>query len=113
MEHLTAEGNIKQYSTLDVGLVALNKGDIDGWLFQQHQQSMTLIFLNLIILPRENFDLDPRIIHGTNVIAFPLGEEYHSLIEITNQVTKENKKNENIAKWQQKVTELSREAIEE
>lgn len=76
-------------------------------------EPMLVTFPNLVLLPKENYDLDPELIYSTNVIAFPLGEEYHSLIEVANEVIEENKENGNIAKWQEEATKLSREAVED
>jgi polar amino acid transport system substrate-binding protein len=110
---LTEEENIRQYGTLDVGLAALNEGDIDAMIVQTSSaEPMLSTFPNLTILPRENFDLDPNDQYSTNVIAFPLGEEYESLIEVANQVINENIENGNIEKWQAEAVELSQDAIE-
>lgn len=110
---LTSEENIKQYSTLDVGLAALNEGDIDAMIVATSSaEPMLLTFPNLTILPQETFDLDPENMYSTNVIAFPLGEEYESLIEVADQVIQENIDNGNIEKWHQENVELSHEAVE-
>lgn len=96
---LTDKSNIKQYNTLDNGLAALNEGDIDAMVVSTSSaEPMLLTFNNLVILPQDGFDLDPDRIYSTNVIAFPLGEEYQSLIELTNKVIEENIENGNIAK---------------
>ena len=112
--NLTDPSNVKQYGTLDVGLAALNEGDIDGMVVATSSaEPMLLTFPNLVILPKENFDLDPERLYSTNSIALPLGEEYDSLVEVVNQVINENIENGNIAKWHADAVELSREAIEE
>lgn len=108
-----SESNIRQYGTLDVGLAALNEGDIDGMIVQTSSaEPMLTTFPNLTILPQENFDLDPEDQYSTNVIAFPLGEEYQSLIDVANQVINENIENGNIEQWQAEAVELSQEAVE-
>lgn len=110
---LTEESNIRQYGTLDVGLAALNEGDIDAMIVQTSSaEPMLTTFPNLTILPQETFDLDPNDQYSTNVIAFPLGEEYQSLTDVANQVITENIENGNIEKWQAEAVELSQEAIE-
>ena len=110
---LTEAENIKLYSTLDVGLAALNEGDIDGMVVQTSSaEPMLVTFPNLTILPKESFDLDPERMYSTNVIAFPLGEQYESLIEVANEVIQENIDNGNIEKWQVENVELSRQAVE-
>lgn len=112
-QDLTDDANIKQYSTLDVGLAALNEGDIDAMIVSTSSaEPMLVTFPNLTILPQESFDLDPERMYSTNVIAFPLGEEYESLIEVVNEVIQENIDNGNIEKWQAENVELSHKAVE-
>lgn len=111
---LTDASNVKQYGTLDVGLAALNEGDIDGMIVATSSaEPMLTTFPNLVILPQENFDLDPERLYSTNMIAFPMGDEYQSLIDLVNKVIQENKDNGNIEKWHREALELSRDAIEE
>lgn len=105
--------NIRQYGTLDVGLAALNEGDIDAMIVSSSStEPMLATFPNLTILPQEDFDLDPDLLYSTNAIAFPLGEEYHSLIEVADKFIKENIENGNIEQWHEEAIELSRDAIE-
>lgn len=111
---LTDATNVKQYGTLDVGLAALNEGDIDGMVVATSSaEPMLLTFSNLIILPQEDFDLDPERLYSTNAVAMPLGEGYASLMEVVNQVIQENIDNGNMAKWHADAVELSRQAVEE
>lgn len=110
---LTDPSNVKQYGTLDVGLAALNEGDIDGMVVATSSaEPMLLTFPNLVILPQEDFDLDPERLYSTNAVALPLGEEYESLLNLVNEVIQENKENGNIAKWHAEAVELSHEAVE-
>ena len=110
---LTEDSNIKQYSTLDVGLAALNEGDIDAMIVSTSSaEPMVVTFPNLMILPQESFDLDPEEMYSTNVVAFPLGDEYASLIQLVNEVIQENIDNGNIEKWQAENVELSHKAVE-
>lgn len=110
---LTDANKLKQYSTLDVGLAALNEGDIDGMVVSTSSaEPMLLTFTNLVILPKETFDLDPEQVYSTNVIAFPMGEEYESLIEVANKVIIENKENGTIEQWHADAIKLSRDAID-
>ncbi len=111
---LTDESKLKQYSTLDVGLAALNEGDIDGMVVSTSSaEPMLITFPGLTILPKEDFDLDPEKIYSTNVIAFPQGEEYESLIEVANEENKKNKEDGTIEQWHADAIKLSREAIDE
>ena len=110
---LSEDSNIKQYSTLDVGLAALNEGDIDAMIVSTSSaEPMVVTFPNLMILPQESFDLDPEEMYSTNVVAFPLGDEYASLIQLVNEVIQENIDNGNIEKWQAENVELSHKAVE-
>ena len=110
---LTDTSNIKQYGTLDVGLAALNQGDIDGMVVSTSSaEPMLATFPDLVILPKESFDLDPERLYSTNSIALPLGEEYASLMEVVNKVINENIENGNMAKWHADAVELSRNAVE-
>lgn len=110
---LTEATNIKQYGTLDVGLAALNEGDIEGMVVSTSSaEPMLTTFPNLVILPKENFDLDPERLYSTNSVAIPKGDQYASLLELVNKVIEENKENGNIAKWHAEAIELSREAVE-
>lgn len=112
-QRFNSEDNIRQYGTLDVGLAALNEGDIDAMLVASTSaEPMLTTFPDLVILPQEDFDLDPERIYSTNAIAFPLGEEYQSLIDLADEFILENIENGNIEKWHEEATELSREAVE-
>lgn len=112
-QKLTADSNIKQYGTLDVGLAALNEGDIDAMVVATSSaEPMLATFPNLMILPEENFNLDPEDLYTKVMIGFPLGEEYESLIKLANQVIEEAKANNEIEEWQEEAKALSLEAIE-
>lgn len=109
----TSTSNIRQYGTLDVGLAALNEGDIDAMIVSTSSaEPMLTTFPNLKILPQEDFDLDPERLYSTNVIAFPLDEDYQSLIDVADEVILENIENGNIEKWHEEAVELSQDAIE-
>lgn len=110
---LTETSNVKQYGTLDVGLAALNEGDIDGMIVSTSSaEPMLATFPSLVILPKENFDLDPERLYSTNSVAIPMGDQYASLLEVVNKVITENKENGNIKKWHAEAVELSRQAVE-
>ena len=66
-----------------------------------------------MILPQADIDLDPERLYSTNVIAFPKGEEYQSLIELANKVITENKENGKLEEWHTDAVNLSKDAIEE
>ncbi len=110
---LTDASNVKQYGTLDIGFSALNEGDIDAMVVSTSSaEPMLTTFPNLVILPQDNFDLDPEQKYAQVMIGFPNGEEYASLIEVSNQVIAEVTENGDYAKWQDEAKELSLEAVE-
>lgn len=112
-QDLTDNKNIKQYGTLDVGLAALNEGDIDGMVVATSSaEPMLATFSNLTILPKETFNLDPEDKYNQVMVGFPLGDEYASLIELTNKVIAEAKEKNEIEEWQAEAKALSIEAIE-
>lgn len=112
-QDLTDAKNIKQYGTLDVGLAALNEGDIDGMVVATSSaEPMLATFPNLTILSKESFNLDPEDQYNQVMVGFPLGDDYASLIELTNQVILQAKENNEIEEWQAEAKELSIKAVE-
>ncbi|MDE6952669.1 MAG: transporter substrate-binding domain-containing protein [Erysipelotrichales bacterium] len=112
-QKLTTEKNIKQYGTTDAAALALNSGDVDAMVAASSSaQPMTKTFTNLVMLPKEGFDLDPTKMYSTNVIGFPLGEEYASFIELCNKVIEAARANGDLNKWVEEAKELSAQAVE-
>lgn len=112
-QSLTDSKNVKQYGTLDVGLAALNEGDIDAMVVATSSaEPMLVTFPRLTILPEEKFNLDPEEKYKQVMAGFPKGEEYKSLIELANKVINEAIENGNIEKWQAEAKELSLKALE-
>lgn len=112
-QKLTADAQIKQYGTLDVGLAALNEGDIDAMVVATSSaEPMLATFPDLMILPEENFNLDPEDLYTQVMIGFPLGEEYESLIALANEVIQKAIDNNEIEEWQTEAKALSLEAVE-
>lgn len=112
-QSLTEPANIKQYGTLDVGLAALNEGDIDGMVVSTSSaEPMLVTFPNLVILPEEEFNLDPDEKYNQIMIGFPQGKEYASLMEVANKVINESVENGDIEKWQTEAKAMSLEAVE-
>lgn len=110
---LTDDKNIKQYGTLDVGLAALNEGDIDGMVVATSSaEPMIATFRNLMILPEADYNLDPERKYDQVMVGFPLGEEYESLIELANKVIADAIENNQIEEWQAEAKKLSEEALE-
>lgn len=112
-QDLTDMKNIKQYGTLDVGLAALNEGDVDGMVVATSSaEPMLATFSGLTILPKETFNLDPEDKYNQVMVGFPLGDEYASLIELTNKVIAKAKENNDIEEWQAEAKALSIKAVE-
>ena len=102
----------EQYNV--VAFTAAQIPDIDGMVVSTSSaEPMLITFPGLTILPKKDFDLDPEKIYSTNVIAFPQGEEYESLIEVANEVIQKNKEDGTIEQWHADAIKLSREAIDE
>lgn len=110
---LTDESNIKQYGTIDAAALALDAGDIDAVVISSNSgEPMLDTFTDMTILPKDGFDLDPDAMYSTNVIGFPLGDEYQSLIDLCNEVIAEARENGDLENWVTEAKELSAQAIE-
>ena len=110
---LTDEANIKQYGTTDASALALDAGDIDAVIVSSNSASPMLdTFTDLILLSKDGFDLDPEAMYSTNVIGFPLGDEYQSLIDLCNDVIEKARENGDLEKWVTEAKELSAQAVE-
>lgn len=111
---LTKEANIKQLGTMDALALALNAGDIDAVVVSTSSaEPMLETFTDFVILPQDGFDLDVEKMYSTNVIGFPLGDEYKSLVDLSNKVIKEARESGNLDKWVKEAKELQSKAIEE
>lgn len=110
---LTDESNIKQYGTIDAAALALDAGDIDAVIISSNSgEPMLDTFTDMTILPKDGFDLDPDAMYSTNVIGFPLGDEYQSLIDLCNEVIAEAREHGDLENWVTEAKELSAQAIE-
>lgn len=110
---LTDPANIKQLATLDALALALNAGDIDAvTVSTDSAEPMLDTFPNFVILSEENFNLDPEDMYATNVIGFPLGDEYESFIAIANAVIEEARSNGDLDKWVENAKSLIGQAVE-
>ena len=97
---LTDSSNIKLLGTLDVLAMALNAGDIDAVVVSSSSaEPLKATFTDLIVLPKESFNLDPNGTYAKTYVGIPLGQEYESLVKIINEVIKENTDNGNLEKW--------------
>lgn len=97
---LTSSDKIKLLGTLDVLAMSLNAGDIDAVVVSTSSaEPLKATFTDLVVLPKESFNLDPTGIYAKTYVGLPLGEEYESLVKIINEVIKENTDNGNLEKW--------------
>lgn len=110
---LTDQANIKQLGTMEALALALNAGDLDAVVVSTDSaEPMLETFPDFVILPQDGFDLDPENMYSTNVIGFPLGEEYQSLIDLANEVIKEARKSGDLEKWNNEAKALIGQAVE-
>ncbi len=110
---LTDQAKIKQLGTMEALALALNAGDLDAVVVSTDSaEPMLETFPNFVILPQNNFDLDPEGMYSTNVIGFPLGEEYQPLIDLANEVIKEARESGDLEKWNNEAKALIGQAVE-
>lgn len=97
---LTSSDKIKLLVTLDVLAMSLNAGDIDAVVVSTSSaEPLKFTFTDLLVLPKESFNLDPTGIYAKTYVGLPLGEEYKFLVKIINEVIKENTNNGNLERW--------------
>jgi ABC-type amino acid transport substrate-binding protein len=110
---LTDQAKIKQLGTMEALALALNAGDLDAVVVSTDSaEPMLETFPDFVILPQDGFDLDPENMYSTNVIGFPLGEEYQSLIDLANEVIKEARESGDLEKWNNEAKALIGQAVE-
>lgn len=111
---LTDAKNIKQFGTMDAAILALNSGDLQAVTVSTSSvEPLLTTFPDLVILPKETFNLDPENKYGTNVIGFPKGDDTTSFITLVNEVIQENKENGNLEKWRKESEEQAVNALKE
>lgn len=111
---LTDSSKVKQYGTMDAAFLALSSGDLEGVTVSTSSAKPILAtFPNLVLLPKDHFDLDPENMYGTNVIGFPMTENNDSLIKLVNDVIKESRENGDLEKWKNDAEEQAKNAIDE
>lgn len=80
--------------------MSLNAGDIDAVVVSTSSaEPLKSTFTDLLVLPKESFNLDPTGIYAKTYVGLPLGEEYKFLVKIINEVIKENTNNGNLERW--------------
>jgi ABC-type amino acid transport substrate-binding protein len=110
---LTDQAKIKQLGTMEALALALNAGDLDAVVVSTDSaEPMLETFPDFVILPQDGFDLDPENMYSTNVIGFPLGEEYQPLIDLANEVIKEARESGDLEKWNNEAKALIGQAVE-
>lgn len=111
---LTDAKNIKQFGTMDAAILALNSGDLQAVTVSTSSvEPLLTTFPDLVILPKETFNLDPENKYGTNVIGFPKSDDTTSFITLVNEVIQENKENGNLEKWRKESEEQAVNALKE
>ena len=105
--------NVKLMGVLDALALALNAGDLDAVVVSTDNAiNMLATFPDFTILPEETYNLDPEGKYNQNIIGFPLGEEYQSLIAVANEVIEAAKADGTMEKWRQEALELAKKALE-
>lgn len=97
---LTDSDKIKLLGTIDVLAMSLNAGDIDAVVVSSSSaEPLKATFTDLIVLSKESFNLDSQGTYAQTYVGLPLGDEYKSLVDVINEVIKENTDNGNLEKW--------------
>lgn len=110
---VTDPEKIKQMGKTDALALALDAGDLDAIVVSTDAQAPLLEnFKDFTILPKDKYDLDPDNLYSTNAIAFPLGDEYKSLIEEVNKVIAEVNESGQMEEWVEEAQELSLKAVD-
>lgn len=110
---ITNPTNVKQYGTMDAEVLALNAGDIQAMVVATSSAEPLLAsFDNLVLLPKDGFDLDPENVYAQNVIGLPKSNNNEALLEIVNKVIKDALDNGDMAKWEKEAKELSAKAVD-
>lgn len=110
---LTDPASLKIMGTLDALALSLNAGDIDALVIStDNATNMLSTFPELTIIPKEIVNLDPDQLYSQNVVAFPLGDEYKSLITSVNEVIAGAKADGSFKKWRTEALELAKKAVE-
>lgn len=111
---LTDETKIKQMGTLDALVLALNAKDLDAVVIStDNATNMLKTFNDLMILDKENFNLDPDDFYGVNVVGLPKSTngDNKTLLDVINEVIKESKANGNFEKWRSEALELAKQEV--
>lgn len=105
---ITDPDKVVQRDTMDSLALALDAGDIDAVTVSSDATAPILqTFKDFVVLPKESFNLDPENIYATNVIGFPLGDQYQSLIDESNKVIDKLVAEGTIEKWIGECKEIS------
>lgn len=110
---LTSPTNVKQYGTMDAEALALNAGDIQAMVVASSSaEPLLTTFDNLVLLPKEGFDLDPENVYAQNVIGLPKANDNKALLEVVNKVIKDALESGEMAEWEALAKEQSAKAVE-
>ena len=104
---------VKLMPVLDALALALNAGDLDAVVIStDNAKNILATFPDLVILPEEPYNLDPEDKYNQNIIGFPLGDDYASLIAVANEVIEAAKADGTMEAWRQEAMELAKKALE-
>ncbi len=110
---VTDATNVKLMGTLDALALSLNAGDLDAVVIStDNAMNMLTTFPDFVILPQEQYNLDPEGKYNQNIVGFPLGDEYASLIAVANEVIDAANADGSFEKWRMEAVELAKKAIE-
>lgn len=105
--NITDADNIKQLGTMDSLLLGLTQGDLDAVVVSTDTTGpYASTFPDLTILPKDGFNLDPEAFYTDYAVAFPMGDEYQSLIDLVNEFIAEASANGEIETWINEANEL-------
>lgn len=104
---------VKLMPVLDALALALNAGDLDAVVIStDNAKNILATFPDLTILPEDTYNLDPENKYNQNIIGFPLGDGYESLIAAANEVIEAAKADGTMEAWRQEAMELAKKALE-
>lgn len=104
---------VKLMPVLDALALALNAGDLDAVVIStDNAKNILATFPDLTILPEDTYNLDPENKYNQNIIGFPLGDGYASLIAAANEVIEAAKADGTMEAWRQEAMELAKKALE-
>ncbi len=98
--HLTDASNIVSLGETNACAAELSVGGIDAFVCSSTQaKAMEDVYKNIVLLSKENFDLDPENKYGQVCTIMKKDDSSNSLKEIVDKVINESRKNGKLEKW--------------